>query len=151
MTENIWPLEFDALNYSFRRNKDGVVLGFVVHPNADCIAILAAAELGFKYKITLEPQSEGPAEVAPIARARKRPETEGEKAVMRAGILCKDTEFQFWLSSEYSPYMPGNTTAEDYVRAYCGVESRAALATNTEALEKWLELETAFREWAARR
>jgi hypothetical protein len=150
MNEDIWPLEFDALNYSFRRNKDGVILGFVVHPSADCIAILAAAELGFKYKITLEPQSEGPAEVVPIARARKRPETEGEKAVQRAGILCKDTEFQFWASMRY-PHPRSGADVEDYVREHCGVTSRAELATNEGALEKWLELETAFREWAARR
>jgi hypothetical protein len=148
VSENIWPLEFDALNYSFRRAKEGVVIGFVVHPTADCISILAAAELGFRYKITLEPQSAGPAEVVPIAKARKRPETEGEKAVMRCGILCRDTQFQLWMSSQY-PACTG--TIDDAVRDYCGVRSRAQIATSMAALAKFYELENSFREWSARR
>jgi hypothetical protein len=87
-------------------------------------------------------------EVIPIAKARKRPETEGEKAVMRAGILCKDTEFQFW-AAHLEDY-PGQTI-EDFVRDYCGIQSRSELAANEGALQRFYQLEANFREWAARR
>ena len=146
MTEPAKTTHFEAKKHAFRQTQDGVVISFVLHPN-DISPELAAAPLGTQYVVALAPYVEA-AEVVPIARARKRPETEGEKAVQRCGILCRDTQFQLWMSSRY----PGRTgTIDDAVRVYCGVQSRAHIATNPIALALFYELENLFREWAAGR
>jgi hypothetical protein len=140
-------ISFESKFYALRKSKDGVIVSFVVHPQ-DVPNDLLTAPIGEQFMVALAPYVET-AEVVPIAKARKRPETEGEKAVMRAVILCGNTDFQFWASR----FMGSDRLAdiEDYVRERCGVQSRAELKTNTDALKKFYALDLEFREWMARR
>lgn len=68
-------------------------------------------------------------------------------AVTRAVLLCKDRRFQQWIG--YTRDMgPGglaeaNTTA--WLRKHCEIESRAEIATNPDAHERFLKLETSYR------
>lgn len=78
----------------------------------------------------------------------KPDKTEGEKAVTRAVMLCKDEDFQFWAWNQQgptAPMVPAESVARNYILDRCGITSRSELATNIEALEKFKQLETSFR------
>lgn len=68
---------------------------------------------------------------------------EGEKAVTRAVVLCKDKKFRKWL-------MLVDNTSEDatagFLRSECGIISRAQIGTLPNALKIFLDIERAYRE-----
>ena len=80
--------------------------------------------------------------------------TEGERAVARAGLMCKDTDFQDFVAQrcEFQQGVStefGEKATSVYVRDYIGVESRKELMDNKEAREKLRELIDQFsEEWA---
>lgn len=81
--------------------------------------------------------------------------TPGQRAVKRAGILCKDKDFGVWMITKANawnewrqdPDYPQN--AESFVRSLiceeCGITSRRDLAVDPAAVEKFEALETSFR------
>lgn len=79
----------------------------------------------------------------PDARERYAQKSPGEQAVIRAALLTKDDAFQQWIG--------GPTTndpiahASRAIRNHCGIDSRAELATNPEALQRFLDLEAKFK------
>lgn len=66
----------------------------------------------------------------------------GNQAVTRAGILCTDPAFHAWLGAT------DDDGAAQMVRDYCGVDSRRKIASNVEALDKFLKLESDFKRRA---
>ena len=119
------------------------MISFIIHPE-DISPELAAAPLGTNYAIAL-------VEITPGETPAEQPEvekTEGEKAVQMAGILCGEEEFQNWLT--FNPKFGGCPNGSiipvaELVRTYCGVSSRAELATNPEARAKWIDLTRDYR------
>lgn len=89
----------------------------------------------------------------PDARERYAQMSEGEQAVTRATLLCKDLVFQNWIipngSNTYvevdnpMDYIPA--VAAVHLRKKLGIKSRAELATNAEALARFLALEARFK------
>lgn len=85
--------------------------------------------------------------------AQNKPEkTEGERAVIRAAILCSDIEFQAWSRKEFEAAqgapvsgMWGPSTTATWLRSRLGVSSRSEIATDSAALDKFLKMETSFR------
>lgn len=63
------------------------------------------------------------------------------------GIRCTDPEFVRFCENR-EDFFPGNYSSADpiieYVRAYCGVKSRADIVHGTESAKKWRELDDAF-------
>lgn len=88
-----------------------------------------------------------PQTVSDYISAHKRYEhaSEGEKAVIRAGALARDPEFQSWLSRARNRPDCDEERAAEYIRWYCGIDSRAELAANTTARARFEEIETSFR------
>jgi hypothetical protein len=121
--------------YAYRKNRDGLIVSFVVHPNDE--DFLNGIHIGQVYQAELLPD-EGEEE------APKQP-TEGERLRTRAVLLCKDPEFQKWFCKD-----PGEFNVEHWaaiqLRDICGIDSRSELATNKAAQEKFLALERQFRE-----
>ena len=68
----------------------------------------------------------------------------------QAGIKCGDTKFQAFLG-DMGPIpfegQDGVEWAAQNIRAICQVESRAELATNPEAGERWRNLLREFDQW----
>lgn len=75
----------------------------------------------------------------PTPKERYDAADEGEKAVVRANLLTGDPAFQKWCDA-ITPAQAG-----DYIRVKCGIKSRGELATNPEALKRFLALETRYR------
>lgn len=67
-----------------------------------------------------------------------RPKTEGERARIRAVMLCQDQRFRRW-----SNMLWGENSA-DWLRGRLGIASRSELATNPAALKRFLALETRY-------
>jgi hypothetical protein len=71
----------------------------------------------------------------------------------QAGIRCSDALFCRFIAECLSE--PGKQCAvqhaEEFVRGYCGVDSRSDLSTNHEAANKWRKLESHYQSWLADR
>lgn len=146
-------IHFEAIKCALRQSKEGVVLSLVIHPN-DLDPAVLSAPIGQQWIVALAPYVESPsvesnhmevekAQLRPIEgvltpKERYAKSSEGEKAVTRAALLCKDP--QFW----------GFMTAADQnecVSRLCDalfIDSRSKLATSPEALTEFLALETEY-------
>ncbi len=116
--------------------------------------MLVAVRIGNDELPCDNPPFEKPTEAPPLSKAKQRyaASDEGEKAVVRAGALAKDGRFYSWLivSDKYC-YDSGGSDEDwsaEYIRTYCGIASRSELATNKDALQKFLALEEEFKQWA---
>lgn len=98
---------------------------------------------------SLDPPAAGP---SPAERYASK--GEGQKAVVRAALLCDDVKFQRWLRDQYpvvwTDGLARGDTAPDMTAAYvlrraCFIESRGELATNDNALVRFADIETAFK------
>ena len=135
------PLE--VKKHAYRQTQDGIVLSLVLHPN-DVPSALAVAPLGTRYAMALVEINE---EAGKALKPEPEEKTEGERAVMQAGILCNEEGFQEWLSTAYygawgTPHMgtAPNIPAARVVRQICAVSSRREFATNDRALARWKKL-----------
>ena len=122
-------LIFEAVKVALRQTKDGAMLTLSVHPN-DFPQDLFKAWVGTRYQcvlVELNDQDE------PVQTTESR---EGKEAVARAGILCRDVNFQNWMYKQHP--RPGQlvssleevteeTTAKS-VCLYCGIDSRSELS-----------------------
>ena len=107
-------------------------------------AELATSDLGTNYGIALVEITPGETPVEqPVVEPPEK--TEGEKAVMMAGILCEEPEFKEWLFTCQKYEHPFGATAVEVVRGYCNISSRAELATNPTARANWNDIYEDYR------
>ena len=138
-------LSFEAKRDAFRQSKDGIIVSFVVHPN-DLTPELASAPLGTRYVVALAEigDDEQPKQTQPT-----EPKSDGEKAVIRAVMLCKDPEFQRWAATELN--WPDNEDgARNAILAACDIQSRSELKDNVDARMKLYRLITRFESETGR-
>lgn len=89
----------------------------------------------------------------PVVGSSNIQQTEGEKLRTRAVMLSKDSEFMAFCDSHKFLYyetkglLPSEALARAIILAYCDIESRAELATNSIAQIKFKELISKFDEW----
>lgn len=91
-----------------------------------------------------EPEPVPREEVIRRARALKGgPQT----AVKQAGIVCKEPEFWSFLNPLHFNTEVNEKIAAQFVRAYCGVKSRADITPGSEAEHKWNKLFLEYGAW----
>lgn len=78
------------------------------------------------------------------------PKSAGERARVRAVMLCDDPAFQDWAFTRWdtrwdSPPRGAKPLAEEFIRNYCSILSRRDIAADPAALEKFLSLEMEYR------
>jgi hypothetical protein len=66
--------------------------------------------------------------------------SKGERAVIRAAILCAEPRFRIWMAGENI----STNEAAVMLREACGVASRGDIAKDPAALDKFLKLETDY-------
>ena len=168
-------LSFEAKRYAFRQSKDGIIVSFVVHPN-DLTPELASAPLGTRYVVALaeigddeQPKAEPDVEArrtlvrefntAPSERIVRytdgvlleptpKAKSDGEKAVTRAVMLCKDPEFQAWGGRDR--WTNDEAGARAMILQMCGIQSRSELKDNVDARMKLYRLITRFESETGR-
>lgn len=128
-----------------RQTQDGLwKLTLTVHPD-DFPQGMAMAPMGTRYMV-------GYAEIGdddqPVARQeRQKEEDPGKRAVTRAALLCRDSDFIEWMLGRMPDpdFMDVEEECAKVLRAKCGIASRSELSTNEEARRKFEALETSFR------
>lgn len=164
--ENAVPCEM--VLYAYRKNKDGVVVSFVVHPD-DMPSELATARIGSRWVGALVQIGD---DERPIPQAAKEPRNNtaakpslakpSEKAkrdwrdvqpAAQAGIRCAEPIFWAFLNENYSSG-PSNKatdaeTAAEAVRVICDVHSRVEFGTDHRKRVLWHQLDEQYLAWKA--
>lgn len=167
----------EAKKYALRQSKDGVIVSFVLHP-ADMNDVVTLAPIGQRGMLVFvpigedeqpnavqgggtspvsnPPQAEPKAEDRSAASERGRQayldKSEGEKAVVRAAILCDDLRFCQFLGER----LGGQTTAADAhgaasdLRQLLGIQSRREIADDPVIYQRFLDLEFQFSQYIGR-
>ena len=68
-----------------------------------------------------------------------------DPVVREAGMLAKDPRFRKWVAECVGDgQMCDEADAAEFIREFCGIESRRELATNPDARAKWVKLRGDF-------
>lgn len=137
-------LSFEAVLVSLSKTKDGVKVVLVIHPN-DMTSELFTHSIGSRYQmaaVQLDDQDQ------PVPRKIK---TDGNRAVVSAGMLCRDKTFLEWLVKKGVIFSHSEEEAIEYLHSACGIKSRADLATNAVALGRFEAIRNEFTaSWGQR-
>ena len=70
----------------------------------------------------------------------------------QAGMLCNDEQFRTFAGQQFlsSKVQVSSTATAEFIRRYCGVDSRRDLNTDAAASRKFQTLRTEFDAWAGR-
>lgn len=86
--------------------------------------------------------------IAKIDLTARPEERKPLKLSNRAALLCYDPSFIEWLGARNKAvHVRNNAEAAEFVRLYCGVESRSELDSNDEAAEKFRKLDAEYDHW----
>jgi hypothetical protein len=161
------PIQIDAKLSAFRRSSKGFFITLEVGPDSDWEE-LARAPLGQPFGVAMIPYDAETGKAADadlptaedvrgiLAPEKKRKHWGEMSRAQRAGILCSDPEFQDWVlceSTKEPRYHWSNDPAEcaaQYVRWYCGVETRALLDDATQTQASFDQLVAKFQQAAGR-
>jgi hypothetical protein len=126
--------------YAYRKNRDGLIVSFVVHPSDE--DFLNGIHIGQVYQASLEPNGEEayiPLPDGQLVRAK----TEGERLRTRAVLLCKDERFQKWATRDKDGtefLEPTEENARVVLCEICEIDSRSELALSIPGQAKFREL-----------
>lgn len=125
-----------------RKDKDGWVFGFRVHPNEAPRSLLDAS-LGTRFRIVFFEIADDETFVVP-EEVRK-----GKAAVATAGQMCRESGFQGWIMDKAGLILRDGMDAEevtaDLMREHLAIESRSELMDNEESRERFRELIVEYR------
>ena len=125
-----------------RKDKDGWVFGFRVHPNEAPRSLLDAS-LGTRFRIVFFEIADDETFVVP-EDVRK-----GKMAVSTAGQMCREETFQKWIMNKAGTSARKEVDSEevtsDLLREHLGIESRSELMEDEESREKFRELIMEYR------
>jgi hypothetical protein len=62
-------------------------------------------------------------------------------------LVCQKPTFWEYIRKARHCHIEGEADAATYVRRFCNVNTRADLATNEKALQRWQFLESAYEDW----
>ena len=167
MSELKTAQHFEAIKYSLRQSKDGVVVAFVVQPD-DVRPELMALPVGARVMIawsqigddekpigggvldSSHPGEKGASrEPAPVAAPEAKPKRERFLSEQCA-LVCKEPRFMMFMR-DVRRAIP-EASAEETVKAvkrYCRVNSRSELDTGDEAANRWRDLHAQYRNYIA--
>lgn len=132
--------KFEARKFGMRHSKDGHILSLVVHPQ-DTPHELLQDLIGQRYLIVavrLDTDDQ------PVASPKTQ---KANAAVASAGELCRDERFMEWLAMTGEIDEMSSDAAAAAVRRLCQVKSRKELATNEQALSRFLDLKENFIQY----
>jgi len=139
---------FESSLMILRKDKNGWVIGFSVHPN-EVPRPLLEAPLGTRFRAVLFRIGD---DEQPVILEEVR---EGKKAVAMAGEMCRNTDFQKFMW-DYASYGASSTeeakSQDDYeeitaslLRGVLNIDSRSDLGTDTDAQALFTDLMEKYR------
>lgn len=136
---NAIPLEIKKDGLQQRQNGDWV-LRFVVQA-ADMDQRLTNAAMGTRFQAAL-------VEIDDNEEPKRPTDWRDVNPAAQASIRCSDSRFRDFLRSEHGFNTHDTEQAATVVRQLCRVESRSEFSTNSAARDRWLDLDSQYREWA---
>jgi hypothetical protein len=137
-------ISFEGMKTYMAQSKGGVMVKLLI-PHDDCPPELHSDPLGTRYQVAMVALN--PDETATVRPDRLM----NDRLVASAGMLCRSGDFfEFLRINGRIPFDADHTRADDIctkaVRQICGVESRAEIATNEDARQKFIKLRDQFTE-----
>lgn len=168
--------QIEAVKYALRQSKDGTVVSFVIHPEdldpaLQCLPIGARVMLGW-YAIGDDeqpvPEAQRKSATKPIT-ARAEPDGIEEVAgstpaggvhpkekdrrpfhqlplAQQCAMRCGEERFRKFLNNDTGNYETADEVATA-MRLYLGIHSRADLAHDHNAANKWRKMESDYQQW----
>ena len=143
---------FESSLMILRKDKNGWVIGFSVHP-AEVPEALLSAPLGTRFQQVLFQIGDDETPV-PI----KEVDEEGRKSVQTAAMICRNADFQEWIQTQYwdptdpedeerMEKTPSEEGARNILCELLNIASRSELRSNLKARSELEELLNHFREF----
>ncbi len=128
---------------SLRQTQGGdIKIGFTIQ-HIDMPDYLYTDPMGTRYYVVLV-NADDYDERENISLPQQKEQTEGEKLRLRAVMLCKDKSFQ-----EYFVGVTEEDTARHAVLTLCNIKSRAELAYNIKAQDRFRNMLERYKNWQA--
>ena len=131
------PIQFECVKIGQSQNKDGWTLRLAIHPQ-DMNEAIALAPSGSRYMCVLVemPESEEDAD-----------RQEAERAVLLAGIICKELEFHRFIKVKYDLNCNDEKSAVAVLRELLNIKSRADLKSDKFARQEFMELYRRYHDY----
>ena len=146
----------ELILYAYRKNKDGIVVSFVVHPD-QMPAELAVAPIGSRWVGALVQVGDDELPVQKEARAEPRqvPKPDGAKRMdwrdmqpaAQASIRAEDPIFCAFLKEEWPDFWREHEDANECIRGICMVTSKRELGIDQRKRVLWHQLDSQFQAW----
>ena len=145
-------INFEGVKIAMRQDKNGYILTLSVHPN-EVPESLLRDWVGSRYQVAMVQIGDDEMPVVP------KNKTEGERYVAKAGLLCKEREFQLFIADRNNiPAFDVIIGVEDFnsdncaecLRRELGIDSRSELMENKEARQQldMIILDYGKSQWA---
>jgi hypothetical protein len=130
-------IQCEVVKIAMSQDRNGHILKLSIHPS-DLPKDLILDPLGSRYVMVLAKLGDNDEVVQPQEKS------EGEKAVDVAGLLCRNERFINWMFDNGYSLSRDQDGAIEAIRKWCGVKSRAELATNETARFAFNKLKDKF-------
>jgi hypothetical protein len=127
-------LQFECQKIALKQDAAGFVLTLRIHPD-DIPEELFRDFVGARYGCALVRIGDDENPVPYLNRVQK------------AGILCRDRNFQFWVYNEFNSDGVTEQDAINAIYSFCGITSRSELNNNIEAQNLFDELLKKYEQY----
>ena len=132
-------MAMECVKVSMSQTVSGMKITFVIHPDDKGYANdLFGDPVGSRYQMALVLLTEDGEPIPPKSK------TDGDRAVVSAGMLPREAAFRQWLVSTGRILDPDEDCAIAYIHRLCGIDSRADLRHNAASRAEWNKLATEF-------
>jgi len=127
-------LQFEAVKISLKQDRTGFVLTLNIHPD-EIPEELMRDFVGARYGVAM------------VRILDDESATMYTNRVMRAGMLARTREFQYWLKECKLVEKCSEDVAAEAIRTECGIQSRTELNGNSAAQEKFDKMVDQYERW----
>jgi hypothetical protein len=127
-------LQFEARKVALKQDRTGFVLTLAIHPD-EIPSELLRDFVGARYACAI------------VRIQDDETATPYNNRVQKAGMLCRNPEFQEFLAKNYTGHVCDEDQAAVALCHHCGIESRSQLNGDQEAQILFDELVTGFEVW----
>lgn len=127
-------LQFEAVKVALKQDRTGFVLTLNLHPD-EIPEELIRDFVGTRYGVAMVRINDDETAV------------HYDNRVKRAGMLCRDREFQYWLNSTGKTATVSEEDSVKYLYERCSIKSRSELNGNPQAKKEFDNMVNEYDSW----
>ena len=131
-------IQFEGIKTALKQTKDGYSLTLALHPD-DIPDDLVRDFVGARYMVVMVRLGDNE---APIQR-----EVKVDKAVMTAGMVCRDPKFWNFIGVSYQDEIYNEKQCTEWLKIQLDIDSRSDLKTNEQAKNQFAKIYKEFKTW----